>query len=418
LRVIVIGCGLAGITTAFFLREQGAEVIVVDRAEAPAREASFANGSLLTPSLADPWNAPGVFSTLLRSLGNEDSPMLLRLGQLPNLWRWGLSFIANSSRKRFAATFLENVRFSIYSQQVMHDLLQRQQLKFEHATNGTLKIFDSQPAFDEGIKVAHWLKQVAIVHEPLTREALITLEPTLEPIRERLVGGIRYPSDEVGNARLFCEQLRSVMKNMQVEFRFSEQVLRVDTRQRKIQGLVTARETLRADCFVLAAGSHSPLLSKQMGFRLPIAPVKGYSLTVPVSEKTHVPRHPVIDEAIHAAVVPLGVDKLRVAGTAEFAGYDTHVRPERIANLHRLLRKVYPELPVDEGRAESWCGLRPMCADGRPVLGNSPLDNLYLNTGHGALGWTMACGSGRALADLITGATPEYDLTAFSYKRF
>lgn len=417
MRVIVIGCGLAGITTAYFLREQGAEVVVVDRAVAPAREASFANGSLLTPSLADPWNSPGIFATLLRSLGKEDAPMLLRLGQLPTLWRWGLSFIANSSRKRFSATYLENVRFSLFSRQVMHDLLQRKQLQFEHALNGTLKIFQSQQSFDEGVKVAHWLKQAAIGHEILTRESLIALEPALAPIQDQLVGGIRYPDDEVGNARLFCEELRSVLKEMGVEFRFSEQVRRVLVKRRDIQGVVTARETLRADCYVLAAGSHSPVLSKQMGFRLPIVPVKGYSLTVPVAT-AHMPRHAIIDDAIHAAVVPLGDNRLRVAGTAEFAGYDTSLRPERIANLHRLLGEVYPELPVAEGKVESWCGLRPMSADGRPILGTAPLGNLFLNTGHGALGWTMACGSGKALADLITGATPQYDLTPFAYERF
>ena len=160
MRVIVIGCGLAGITTAYFLREQGADVTVIDRAAGPARETSFANGSLLTPSLADPWNSPGIFTTLMRSLGHEDASMLVRPGQLPHIWRWGLSFIANSSRSRYSATYLENVRFSVYSQQVLHDLLQQHPLQFEHAADGTVKIFESEKTYAEGIKVAHWLKQV------------------------------------------------------------------------------------------------------------------------------------------------------------------------------------------------------------------------------------------------------------------
>lgn len=418
MRVIVIGCGLAGITTAYFLREQGADVTVIDRAAAPARETSFANGSLLTPSLADPWNSPGIFTTLMRSLGDEKASMLLRPGQLPHIWRWGLKFIANSSRSRYSATYLENVRFSVYSQQVLHELLQRQPLQFEHAAEGTVKIFESENAYTEGIKVAHWLKQVNIAHRPLNREELVELEPQLAPVQDRLFGGVHFPADEVGNARLFCEALREVMQQMAVEFRFSEQVRRIEIKNRRIESLVTAREVLRADCYVLAAGSYSPLLSRQMGFRLPIVPAKGYSLTVSVTDPAQMPRYPIIDESVHAAVVPLGNNKVRVAGTAEFAGYDTTVRPERIANLQELLGKVYPNLPIEDRQLETWCGLRPMCADGRPVIGNSPVDNLFVNTGHGALGWTMACGSGKALADLIAGEAPAYDLTPFSYARF
>ncbi len=418
MRVIVIGCGLAGITTAYFLREQGAEVTVIDRAAGAARETSFANGSLLTPSLADPWNSPGIFTTLVRSLGDENAAMLLRPGQLPHIWRWGLKFIANSSRSLYAATYLENVRFSVYSQQVLSELLQRQPLQFEHAADGTVKIFDSEEAYAEGIKVAHWLKQVDIDHQPLSREELIELEPQLTPVQDRLFGGIHYPADEVGNAQFFCDSLCAVMQEMGVEFRFSEQVRRIEMNNRRVESLVTAREVLRADRYVLAAGSYSPLLSRQMGFRLPIVPVKGYSLTLHVADPAEMPRYPIIDESIHAAVVPLGGDKVRVAGTAEFAGYDTIVRPERIANLQGLLGKVYPHLLVDGQQPETWCGLRPMCADGRPVIGNSPVDNLFVNTGHGALGWTLACGSGKALADQITGEAAAYDMAPFSYARF
>ncbi|MCZ6459620.1 MAG: D-amino acid dehydrogenase [Gammaproteobacteria bacterium] len=418
MRVIVIGCGLAGITTAYFLREQGADVTVIDRAAAPARETSFANGSLLTPSLADPWNSPGIFTTLVRSLGHEDASMLLRLGQLPQIWRWGLKFIANSSRSRYEATYLENVRFSIYSQQVLHDLLQQHPLQFEHAADGTVQIFESEKAYTDGIKVGHWLKQVNIAHRPLDLAELVELEPQLTPIQDRLFGGIHYPADEVGDARLFCEALHVVMQQMGVEFRFSEQVRRIEMKNRRVESLVTAREVLRADRYVLATGSDSPLLSRQIGFRLPIVPAKGYSLTLPVADPSQMPRYPIIDDSIHAAVVPLGHDRVRVAGTAEFAGYNTEVRPERIANLQGLLRKVYPDLPIEDRKLETWCGLRPMCADGRPIIGGSPLDNLFVNTGHGALGWTMACGSGKGLADLMTGEAPAYDLTPFSYSRF
>lgn len=417
MRVVVIGCGLAGITTAYFLREHGAQVTVLDRATGPARETSFANGSLITPSLANPWNSPGVFGVLLRSLGREDSPMLLRPKVLPSLALWGLSFLRNSSQARYESSFLKNVRISSYSQTVMATLLQKHPLQFEHVMEGTLHVFRNPKGMEDALKVAHFLKQVQVRHRALTREELIEFEPALAPIRDDLSGGITYPDDEVGNARLFCEELCRVAKDEGVQFRFSEQVLRIEWRRNSVTGVVTARERLTADAYVLATGSYSPEFAKQLGFRLPVRPAKGYSLTVPMDKANPQPRYAVIDDELHAAVVPLG-DKLRIAGTAEFTGFDLNINPRRIANLQALLKRIYPEFPVSDQRMEAWTGLRPMTTDGMPILGSSPIANLFLNTGHGPLGWTMACGSGKIVADLVIDGRSEFDGSAYGYDRF
>ena len=224
MRVIVIGCGLAGVTTAYYLRSLGAEVTVLDRAAAPARETSYANGSMLTPSLADPWNAPGALGVLLRSVGREGASLLLRPSVLPSLLGWGLRFYASSSRSVFESAYLNNVRLALYSQTAMRDLLQTHSLEFEYAPDGTIKVFADQDAFEQGRRVAHWLKQVQVGHREMDRDALLALEPALAPVGERLVGGIHYPGDEVGNARLFCEALKAVAEEAGVVFRFSEQI--------------------------------------------------------------------------------------------------------------------------------------------------------------------------------------------------
>jgi D-amino-acid dehydrogenase len=421
MRVVVVGCGLAGLTTAWFLRAQGADVVVLERAPAPARETSFANGSMITPSLADPWNAPGTFQTLLASLGREDSAMLLRLRSLPSLLIWGLRFLRNSTEQRFLRSFLANVHLARYSQQVMEELQQgfgEKKLQFEYAPDGTVKVFADQARWQAGREVASWLRQAGIEHRVLLPDQLFALEPALEPGGSRYVGGIHYPQDEVGNARAFCEQLQLRAKDAGVDFRFSELVLGVERKGGRIVSIRTSREVLQADNFVLAAGSYSWPLGKAFGIRVPVRPAKGYSITVPTISDGPRPRYAIVDDELHAAVVPLGGDRLRVAGTAEFTGFDLTLNPARLANLTSLLSEVYPQLEIDQARLDGWCGLRPMTPDGRPLLGASRIPNLYLNTGHGPLGWTLACGSGRALAELIVNGSCEQDLTPFDARRF
>ena len=419
MRVLILGSGLAGVTAAYYLHKLGCEVVVVDRAVAPGRETSYANGSMITPSLADPWNAPGVLRVLLKSLGREDAAILLRAAAIPSLFGWGISFIRNSASKHFERNYLRNVGLVHYSQWTMRDLLQLHPLQFEHVYDGTMKIFRDRAALDYGIKIAHWLKQVGVEHRALDPAGVLEIEPALHPVIDEIVGGIGYPGDETGNARLFCEEMRRICADAGVQFRFAERVVEISRARNRVTGMRTAKEVLTADTYLLAAGSFSTLLAKQLGFRLPVRPAKGYSITLSMDGWSERPRVPIVDDSLHAALVPVG-NALRVAGTAEFTGYDLAVNPQRIANLLGLFERVYPQL-ADAARdtdVQPWCGLRPLTPDGMPIVGRSPIENLFLNTGHGPLGWSMACGSGKAVADIITGAPTDIDMTTFALARF
>ncbi len=410
MRVVVIGAGLAGVSVAYYLHKAGAEVTVLERQPAPARETSHANGAMITPSLADPWNSPGVLGTLLKNLGRSDAAMLLRLTEIPRLARWGISFLRHSSRDRFEASYLANAHLARHSQVLLTELLAETGIDIELAAGGIVKAFEDEDALQNAITVAHWLKQAGVAHSALTVEELLRLEPSLAPGAERLVGAIHFPDDLVGNARLYCEQLSAWLADRGVAFLFSEQVTGFDVEAGSIRSVRSARGAHAGDAFVLAAGSYSKWLARQLKLRLPVAPAKGYSITI--ENPSVLPVHPIVDDALHAAVVPLG-GRLRVAGTAEFAGFDTTPTQARIDNLTRLLLRVFPQLSLADVELNAWAGLRPMAADGRPLLGQAGPDNLYLNTGHGALGWTHANASGQLVAGLVLGLKPSEDIAPF-----
>lgn len=417
MHVLVIGSGLAGVSTAYYLHRGGADVTVLDRSTAPGRETSYANGAMLTPSLADPWNAPGVLRTLMRSFGNDDAPMLLHLGELPRLALWGLRFLRNARRERFEASFLHNVSLARYAQTLLADIRRETGIEFEFRAGGILKVFEDPQALEAAVRVAHWLKQAGIGHRVLDVPALIALEPQIAGAAERLVGAVHYPDDQVGNARLYCETLARWLTEAGVRFRFSEQVLGFQRPAGRLVAVRTARGILQADAVVLAAGCDSPSLARQLGLKVPVVPAKGYSITVSVADGA-LPAYPVVDDALHAAVVPLGRNRLRVAGTAEFAGFDRRVRQPRIDNLVRLLNRIYPSVPTEGRPLDAWAGLRPMSPDGRPLLGATRQRNIYLNTGHGALGWTLATASGKVVAEQVLGLSPTHDAAPFAPDRF
>lgn len=417
MKVIVIGSGLAGMTAAWFLSRNGCEVTVIDRSAGPAMETSFANGSLITASLSDPWNSPGVFKTLIGTIGREDSPMLLRPRAVLGMIGWGVDFLRNSSRPRFEQAYLRNVRFSKFSQQVMRDLVQEVTLRFDHARCGTLQIFREAADLDGGIRTARFLEQVNVAHRALSIDELLELQPALAPIASDLAGAIIFPDDEVGDAHQFCEELRRACENRGVQFLYSREVVALRRQHKDIVSVQTVDDTLTADAYVVAAGSFSAALLRPLGLRLPIRPAKGYSITMPMGDWPQRPRYPLLDPQLHAVVVPLG-DRLRAAGTAEFTGFDTSITAPRVNNLRGLLRRIYPdfEARLEDADVTAWAGLRPMTSDGSPILGRSPIRNLFLNTGHGPLGWTMACGSGKVVADVVCGRDATVDLDGFGYR--
>lgn len=418
MRVVVVGAGIAGVSSAWFLAQHGCAVTVLERGDAVACGTSHANAGMLTPSMADPWNAPGVLWHLLGWLGRENAPFLVRLRALPSVARWGLGFLANAHPQRFRANLEKNLRLATYSLAVLRGLRQALDLSYDERANGTVKVFRTARAFDDGVRRTALIAQLGLDVRAVTPAEAVAIEPSLAEVQDRLTGGIHCPSDESGDACAFTTTLAQHARAAGVTFHLRTDVLGFERDGRRIAAVRTSSGRHVADAFVIAAGSWSATLLRPLGVALPVRPVKGYSITVPVGDWPTPPRMPVIDDALHAAVSPLGA-RLRVAGTAELAGDDRELTPSRIANLFDLLLALYPSFAphLDRARAAPWAGLRPVSTDGVPRIGRLGAENLYVNTGHGHLGWTLGAGSALLLADLVAGRATEIDPTPYDAAR-
>lgn len=419
MKIVVIGAGLMGVSTAYFLAGEGHQVTVLDRQTDVARETSFANGGILTPSMADPWNAPGVWKQLIRYLGDETSPLLLRPKALPGLIGWGLTFLWHSSPKRFAANAGSNARLCLYNLKVMKAITATETFAFDAGPGGTLKIFQNHEAMAAVRRMADFFSQFGIICEELDAAGSVAREPALAPVQDRITGGLYFAQDGSGDARLFTQGLAQAAKKRGVAFEMGVEVTGADVLGGRVRAVRTSVGDYPAEAVVLAAGSHCDRVARLFGFRVPVRPVKGYSITAPTNGWQEGPKIPIIDDHFHAVVTPLG-SRLRVAGTAEFTGYDATLTPSRIDNLKAFLLTAFPGYAsyMDDAKIEPWCGFRPMSADGVPLIGGTPLKNVYLNTGHGHLGWSMAAASGKLLANLMMGKKPDMDLTPFDPRRF
>jgi len=417
MKVLIVGAGLLGVTSAYYLRRSGCEVTVLERKDGAALETSFANGALLTPSMPEPWNAPGCWRVLLRSLARSDAAMQLRLKALPKLMSWGMAFLRNANEDQYERSTLSNLHLALRSLELMSALRAETGIEYGRLSRGTLRIFRDRQSLELAEKAADKLGRHGLEFKRLSRAEVISLEPALSPIAEELAGALHYEGDETGDAHTFCVRLARIAAEMGVQFHFCSTVRAIECRSDRIAAVVCNRNRLVADRYVMAAGSYSGPLLQSIGVHLPIQPVKGYSVTLKRGSSGSGLEIPVIDDALHAGVVPLG-DRIRVVGTAEFAGFDLALRPERIQNLMRLLREVIPVEPLNLESAQAWCGLRPMSADGVPIVSDTPLSNLFVNTGHGHLGWTLAVASGQMLAELVTGRTPSFDPRAYALSRF
>lgn len=416
---LIVGGGLVGVTTAWYLAERGFEVTVIERREATALETSCANGGLVTPSQSDPWNAPGTFLHLIRWLGREDSPLLLRPRALPGMWRWGLEFLLASRAGHWWKSAEANLRLGLYSVTALGELRRTLGLEYDGMSAGTLKVFRDAAAFGRSLTLAGSLAPLGLKYRALDPGAAVAMEPLLEPLLPELAGAIHYPDDESGDAQAYTRALARHAGDAGVRFLFGTTVKSFVPGKGGVTALTTDRGELAADVYVLAAASASPALAAPLGFRLPIYPVKGYSVTLPATDWKRRLGLPLVDFEQKVVITPLG-QRLRIAGTAEFAGYDTALNPQRCANILRHALELVPEIAaqVEHTQVQNWTGLRPMTPDGPPVVGQSPCPNLFLNTGHGPLGWTLGPGSSRALADLMAGRRPELDLTPYSPARF
>ena len=413
--VIIIGGGLAGVTSFYELAARGHAVQLIDAAPTPAQGASFANGGVLHPSLPDPWNNPGIGRTLFASLFDPLAPMKLHIGQLPTLIGWGLSFLRNSAPARHKAITRANFDLAHYSTRQTDALRQRLNLAYEQAEPGTLKLLRSEAEKADALAMADMLAAQGLRYEVLDRAALLAREPVLAQAEDGLAGAIYAPDDRVGNARLFCELLLQAALAAGGTAQFDTAVEKLLIDGGRVIGVQLAGGEMVSGDVVLCAGAQSATLAAQAGVSLPIRPAKGYSLTLYAAQLTTRLTHPLVDPQLHIAVTPLA-DKIRILGMAEFAGFDTQVDPRRLALLRGFFERLLPDMAqeLDWANGQGWAGLRPMSADGRPFVGASARDGLWLNCGHGHLGWTMAVGSAHLLADLYDGRKPEIDDAAFA----
>ncbi|HJO22722.1 MAG: D-amino acid dehydrogenase [Myxococcota bacterium] len=419
MHVVVVGAGLLGLSTAHALDQDGHEVSLVEAGDGPGLETSFANSGMLSPSLTDPWNAPGIFFKMFRWLGREDAPFLLRLRAVPSLIGWGARFFWQSGRQRYEKNWISNLRLGLYSMEVLNDLVTEHKLPFARGYTGILKVFRNREELSAGLKQADFLARQEIETRVLDASELVELEPALSGAAHALEGAIHHPIDGHGDAYLFCRALERVLGKAGVQFHYGLQARGFSRDGQRIAAVETDRGPIEGEAFVLAAGSHSVELAATMGVRIPVRPAKGYSITLDLKDGCEHPQIPVVDDSLHVALTPLG-EKLRVAGTAEFTGYDKGLTKGRIQNLLDVLGRIYPHC-AEQAQSEAvapWCGHRPMSADGVPILGATSVSNLFLNTGHGPLGWTLASGSGRLVSDLIGGKTPNLPLEPYSVARF
>ena len=420
MHVAIIGAGLAGLTTAYALERRGVQVTVVERREGAGLETSFGNAALMHPSLVGPWNEPGVALDLLRWLGRDDAPMLLHLSQLPVLTFWGLRFLAESSPSRHKVNTLKNLRLALLARGEMDALRADLALDFCWKKTGVLSVSRTPETFALSKAAANHVGPFGIGFRILDRDETLAREPALRPIATAIEGSVHFTDDERGDAHIFCRELASSLTRRGVVFHYGRSVTGLAMRAGAVTAVETAEGNIACDGVVLAAGSHSTPLGATLGLRVPVRPAKGYSLTLHCPGNPHAPAMPLSDNSVHAAVTPIDDARVRIAGTAEFAGLDTSIRQPRIENLMALLARVYPRLAetVPASNITPWTGLRPMSADGVPTASPTFYRNLWLNTGHGHIGWTTCMGTARLVADMITGREPALPLADYSLDRF
>ncbi|HMC16636.1 MAG TPA: D-amino acid dehydrogenase [Albitalea sp.] len=416
MQVMVLGSGVIGVSCAYHLALAGHEVTVLDRQSAPGLETSYANAGEVSPGYSAPWAGPGVPIKAIKWLLMEHRPLVIRPHVDIGFIRWGLAMLRNCTAARYEVNKSRMVRLAEYSRDCLRTLRAETGIRYDERMQGTLQLFRTQAQLDgTGADIAI-LKRYGVAYELLDRDGCIRHEPALARVRDKFVGGLLLPGDETGDCFKFTQALAVLAKARGVEFRQDVQIKALAGDGGEVSGVVTAEGTLRADAYLVALGSYSPLLLAPLGIRIPIYPVKGYSITVPISDASGAPESTVMDESHKVAVTRLG-DRIRAGGTAELAGYTLQLHDTRRRTLEHVVSDLFPG-GGDVKHAEFWCGLRPMTPDGTPVVGATLRRRLYLATGHGTLGWTMAAGTGRVMADLISGRAPEIDLAGLTIDRY
>ncbi|WP_127902999.1 D-amino acid dehydrogenase [Solirhodobacter olei] len=417
MRVVVMGAGVVGVTTAWYLARQGAEVIVLDRQQGPGLETSYANAGELSYGMTSPWAAPGIPMKAVKWLFMKRRPLFIWPLISPTMWVWGARMLANCNAESYRLNKSRMVRISNYSRDVLPDLIAETGIDYDGRERGTLQLFRTEKQLKGSKADQEVLAEFDSPFELLDRDGCIAAEPALARVRDKFVGGLRLTADRTGDCRKFTMALAEKAAELGVIFHYGQTIRAIAIENGRVAGIDTdpiGRVT--GDAYVCALGSYGPRVLNPIGIRLPVYPVKGYSVTLPVIDDAGAPQSTVMDETHKVAITRLG-DRIRVAGQAEIAGYSGRLGPHATDTVRYVVNDLFPD-GGDLTRAEGWTGLRPMTPDGTPVLGPTDYPNLFLNTGHGTLGWTMSAGSGRLVADLVLGRSPEIPIDGLTAARY
>lgn len=416
MKIAVLGGGVIGVTSAWYLLQAGHEVVVIDRQQGPALETSFANAGEISPGYASPWAAPGVPAKIVKWLLMRHSPLIIRLRADPAMMRWLMAALRQCSSSRYAQNKGRMMRLAEFSREQLGGLRKETGITYDERALGTLQLFREERQLEGIAKDLVLLEQEGVRFQLLDRRGCVAAEPGLGHSGAKIAGGLRLPLDETGDCFKFTNALAELATRDGVRFLFGQTVQRLEARWGRITAAITNRERIEADQFLVAMGSYSPGMVRSLGLKVPIYPVKGYSITVPVACGEGAPVSTLLDETYKVAITRLG-DRIRVGGMAELSGFSRDLPIARRATLEQSVSSLFP----GAGRMEEatfWSGLRPMTPDGAPIIGPTSISNLYLNTGHGTLGWTMACGSAHVICDQMSGRTPRIQAADLALSRY
>ncbi|CDN59453.1 D-amino acid dehydrogenase [Burkholderia cenocepacia] len=415
MRVVILGSGVVGVASAYYLARAGHEVTVIDREAGPALETSFANAGQISPGYAAPWAAPGVPLKAVKWMFEKHAPLAIRLDGTRFQLQWMYQMLRNCTAERYAVNKGRMVRLAEYSRDCLQALRADTGIQYEGRTGGTLQLFRTQQQLDGAAKDIAVLQEANVPFELLSPAELKKAEPALAAVSHKLTGGLRLPGDETGDCQLFTTRLAALAESLGVKFRYNTPIDALAIAGGKIAGVQCGSETVRADAYVVALGSYSTSFISNL-MRIPVYPLKGYSITAPIVNEAAAPVSTVLDETYKIAITRFD-QRIRVGGMAEIVGFDKKLRAARRETLEMCVNDLFPG-GGDTSKATFWTGLRPMTPDGTPIVGRTPVSNLFLNTGHGTLGWTMSCGSGQLLADLISGKMPAIQADDLSVHRY
>lgn len=415
MKVVVLGAGIVGVTSAYQLAKAGHEVTVIDRQQGPALETSFANAGEVSFGYCSPWAAPGIPMKAIKWLFMHHAPLILRPKVDGAMLSWLTKMLSNCTSQRYAINKSRMLRLADYSRVSLAQVREETGIAYDERMQGTLQLFRTHHQLEASAKDVKALAADGIPYEVLDPEGCIRVEPALRHVREKIVGGLLTPKDETGDCFKFTNALAAKAVELGVSFQYGTTIKGLDVQGGQARAVVTDRGRIDADAIVVALGSYSPLLLKPLGIKLPVYPVKGYSLTIPITDASRAPESTVMDETYKIAITRLG-DRIRVGGMAEISGYTNDLGIARRQTLEHSVTDLFPG--GDVAKASFWSGLRPMTPDGTPVIGPTKIKGLYLNTGHGTLGWTMSSGSARVISDLVSGRKPDIDATDLAIARY